>query len=89
MGRQSRKKADQRAERAALAKAVSERAERRQAAWVRGRREGARRGCLICRHIDGGFESEEHIFPHGLVNTSKILPRAWSVIVAITRFALR
>jgi hypothetical protein len=36
--------------------------------------EGRRRGCLFCRRSDGGFSSEEHIFPESLGNTEKILP---------------
>jgi hypothetical protein len=32
-------------------------------------------GCLFCRRHDGGFMSEEHIFPEGLGITEYVLPK--------------
>jgi hypothetical protein len=74
VGRNSRLKAERRAEKARLDAAATERAKRRQEARERGAAEGARRGCLLCRKADGGFTSEEHILPESLGNTEKILP---------------
>jgi hypothetical protein len=46
----------------------------RRAATERSAAEGRRRGCLFCRRGDGGFTSQEHIFPESLGNTEKLLP---------------
>lgn len=74
VGRKSRAKWERREERRLdeglrRAEAVA----RREAAEL-GAREGRRRGCLICRRTDGGFTSEEHIFPESLGNTDVVLP---------------
>ena len=37
-------------------------------------RQGEQRGCLFCRQADGGFTSEEHIFPESLGNSEYLLP---------------
>ncbi len=78
MGRQSRLKAQRRAERQEQAvAAASERAvaaEQRRLARERGAIEGPQRGCLICRRSDGGFETEEHVIPESLGNKTWRLP---------------
>jgi len=33
-----------------------------------------RRGCLFCKRKDGGFTTQEHIFPESLGNTELVLP---------------
>lgn len=39
-----------------------------------GAEEGRTRGCLICRCVDGGFTSVEHILPESIGNKTEVLP---------------
>lgn len=74
MGRQSKIKAERRRARDQKEQAAASRREAKRLARARGAEAGSRRGCLICRRSDGGFETEEHIVPESLGNTEKILP---------------
>jgi hypothetical protein len=74
VGRKSRAKWGRRAERKALAEEVRLAAVCRKEDAARGAFEGRRRGCLFCRQRDGGFTSQEHIFPESLGNTEHLLP---------------
>ena len=33
------------------------------------------RGCLVCRRSDGGFKTQEHVFPESIGNKELVLPR--------------
>lgn len=63
-----------------MGRASSAKRERRAVEQARRRAHLARtkqalaRGCLVCRRSDGGFQSQEHIFPESIGNRELILP---------------
>jgi hypothetical protein len=73
MGKASRQKRERREAEESERETLGRVAAARRASAQRGAAEGRRRGCLFCRQSDGGFTSEEHIFPESLGNKEKVL----------------